>query len=278
MSELQNFMDCKGLVNKELSHNFTYQFKRLLHKYESLVKQNTFYKKIQKVNFIKTPENDDTILNLLNKITKSNFQIICEKILFKVTSYNIRIFIDQILLYVDKSAIDQYLLWNLITMLYDHSESSLKTKKDIIQQLHMYIEQFFINFNDCDTSKDLNNEKYIEFLDRNASNKIICNRMKMIYEIVTSERSSLLNYDLNIIYSLLIDKLNVILMTQNMQGDYVYNLLHCIHIIVEDPLLSKNPYAYKKFKNMFGNDIYKKLTNKQKFKLLDIFDIIDKQH
>ena len=69
------------------------------------------------------------------------------------------------------------------------------------------------------------------------------------------------------------------LIVDNKNENLLYVLLQCILLIIEDESLMNNPYAYKKFLNMFNNDeVKKKLTNKIRFKLLDIIDIINKKN
>ena len=97
------FLEYKDYTNVTLKSEFTKRFTYILNKFESLSNANA-YKKIQRVNIIKIPKTDNNILNLLNKITDVNYNVISQKILLKLTDTNVVFFIEQIFLYVEKSS------------------------------------------------------------------------------------------------------------------------------------------------------------------------------
>ena len=273
---IEIFENLKNHVNHDLEKQFKCKFLYILKKFESLSKNNN-YKKIQKANIIQKPEKtNDNILNLLNKISDTNYDTISQKILLKLTTSNVVMFIDQILVYVEKSNTTAKSLWYLIKLLATSSIVNDQQKKTIEFKIKYFIDRF-INIFDASSSDTNNtdNELYIEFVERNHSNESIICQMKLIYIMLNDNISFNINYNINVIFSVFINQLNTLII-DNKNDNLIFVLLQCILLIITDKSLSNNPYAYKKFLNMFDNDnIKKNLTNKIRFKLLDIIDIIN---
>ena len=82
----EDFIALKNSKNNQLHKEFTIKFQKIQKKFQSL-SHATVYKKIQKTNFISKTEND-SILNILNKLTINNFDTISEKISLKVNESN----------------------------------------------------------------------------------------------------------------------------------------------------------------------------------------------
>jgi len=272
---IETFENVRHFVNKDLEDKFKCKFQYILRKFESLSKNNN-YKKIQKANIIQTPDkSNDNILNLLNKISDANYDTISQKILLKLTKKNAVLFIDQILVYVEKSNTTTKCLWQLIKLLATSSMVSNQQKQTIQYNIKAFIDRF-VNIFDLSSYNSLNttNELYMEFVERNHSNESIICRMKMIYIIINDNKLFRINYNMNVLFSVFINQLNA-LIVDNKNDNLLYVLLQCILLIIKDDALNDNPYAYKKFLNMFDNDeVKKKLTNKIRFKLLDIIDTI----
>ena len=276
---VKGFEKLKEAVNYNLETKFKSKFQYILKKFESLSKNN-HYKKIQKANIIQTlDKSNDNILNLLNKISDANYDTISQKILLKLTKKNAVMFIDQILVYVEKSNTTTLSLWNLIKLLSAHSIVSNQQKQTIQCNIKAFIDRF-INIFDISNQNTLNitNELYMEFVERNHSNESIVCRMKMIHIIINDNALFKINYNINVLFTVFMNQLNALII-DNKNENLLYVLLQCILLIIEDKCLINNPYAYKKFINMFNNDEVKKnLTNKIRFKLLDIIDIINKNN
>lgn len=276
---VETFEILKHTVNYDLEKKFKCKFQYILKKFESLSKNN-HYKKIQKANIIQTPDkSNDNILNLLNKISDANYDTISQKILLKLTKKNAVLFIDQILVYVEKSNTTTLCLWHLIKLLSTRSIVSNQQKQIIQCNIKAFIDRF-INIFDISSYNSLNttNELYMEFVERNHSNESIICRMKMIHIIINDNALFKINYNINVLFTVFMNQLSA-LIVDNKNENLLYVLLQCILLIIEDESLMNNPYAYKKFLNMFNNDeVKKKLTNKIRFKLLDIIDIINKKN
>tara|TARA_Y100000389_G_scaffold202919_1_gene249733 strand:+ start:2087 stop:2932 length:846 start_codon:yes stop_codon:yes gene_type:complete len=272
---IEIFENLKNNVNYDLEKRFKGKFQYILKKFESLSKNNN-YKKIQKANIIRKPEkSNDNILNLLNKISDTNFDIISQKILLKLTKSNVVIFIDQILVYVEKSNTTAKSLWDLIKLLSICSIVNDQQKQTIKLKVKYFIDRFVSIFDvSGNDTIHTENELYMEFVERNHSNESIICQMKMVH-IILNDNAFNINYNINVLFSVFINQLNTLIMDNN-NDNLKYVLLQCILIMITDNSLVNNPYAYKKFLNMFNNEeIKKKLTNKIRFKLLDIIDIIN---
>lgn len=272
---IEIFENLKNNVNYDLEKRFKCKFQYILKKFESLSKNNN-YKKIQKANIIRKPDkSNDNILNLLNKISDTNFDIISQKILLKLTKSNVVIFIDQILVYVEKSNTTAKSLWDLIKLLSICSIVNEQQKQTIKLKVKYFIDRFVSIFDvSGNDTIHTENELYMEFVERNHSNESIICQMKMVH-IILNDNAFNINYNINVLFSVFINQLNTLIM-DNKNDNLKYVLLQCILIMITDNSLVNNPYAYKKFLNMFNNEeIKKKLTNKIRFKLLDIIDIIN---
>lgn len=276
---IEVFENLKYNVNYELKKTFECKFQYILKKFESLSKHN-HYKKIQKANIIQTPEkSNDNILNLLNKISDTNYDTISQKILLKLTKHNAIVFIEQILVYVEKSNTAAKSLWHLIKLLSTNTIVDTYQKQTIKSKIKSFIDRFISIFDiSSNTSDNTENELYMEFVERNHSNESIICQMKMIHIILNDNELFNMNYTINVIFSVFINQLNVLIM-DNKNENLLFVLLQCILLIINDKSLANNPYAHKKFLNMFNNeDVKKKLKNKIRFKLLDIIDIINNKH
>ena len=274
---LEVFEKLKSNVNTELEQEFKIKFMYILRKFESLSKSSN-YKKISKANIIQIPDkNNDSILTLLNKISDSNYDVISQKILLKITKSNITSFVDQILEYVEKSNTTSLALWNLIKLIASRRMVSTEQKMIIRNKVKSFIDKFKSSFDVSNTVvPDMDKELYIDFVERNHLNTSIISKIKLIHVMINDNDIYDLNYDTLIVFSIFMNQL-CNLIHENKDENLTYMLLECILIILNDPKLIRNPYAYKKFLNMFDNDeTKKKLKNKIRFKLMDIIDIIKK--
>lgn len=276
---VDKFLEYKYYTNEALKQVFTKRFTYILNKFESLSKANA-YKKIQRVNIIKIPKTDNNILNLLNKITDTNYEVISQKILLKLTESNAVSFIDQIFMYVEKSSSNTISLWNLIKLLVMNPLTTEENKQIIINKLKTFIERFveYFDIDSCRTS-NISTEDYLEFLERNKNNVVILSKMHMVYTMITDSQNIFeLNYDINVLHTVLMNKLNILIPDNknSVNDNIIFILMECIYMVVKDPTIKNNPYAHKRFINSFNNDNVKKnLTNKIRFKLMDIIDYIN---
>jgi len=272
---VEDFLKCKKLKNTIVHNSFTARFQYILKKFESLSKTNNF-RKIQKVNIIETPKDDDTILNLLNKLTSQNYVVISQKIELKITCRNIISLIDQLLSYVEKSnSNNANELWFLIHVLFHNEYSTSETKNIIKLRIKSFVESCIKVFEVQNTKRNFDDEQYMDFVQRNHSNNVIISNIKMMNVIISDTRNFVnIPYNASIVFDLFINQLNKLIL-DNANYNIVFMLLECMNILIQNSTLKSNPYTYKKFINNFNNeDFKKKLTNKNKFKLLDICDYI----
>lgn len=277
-TSVDNFLDFKECINQTLETAFTRKFAYILKKFESLSKTNA-YKKIQRVNIIKIPKTDNNILNLLNKITDTNYEIISQKILLKLTDSNVVPFVDQIFLYVEKSSSNTKSMWSLMKLLIHHPLTTEADKQTIIIKLKTFIDHFLTYFEPDSTKTNvLSEEDYSEFLERNKNNVVIISKMHLVNVIVSDPENRLeLNYDINVLLTILINKLSILITdnTNRFNDNIIYVLMECIFGVIKNKTIVANPYTHKKFVNSFDNDgVKKKLTNKLRFKLMDIIEYI----
>jgi hypothetical protein len=267
-----DFTALKNCRNNKLHKEFTIKFQRIQKKFQSL-SPATVYKKIQKTNFITKTEND-TILNILNKLTINNFDTISEKISLKVNKSNFISYAQQVLDYSKRSTINAKNLWCLMKMMLDtfngetYNEFHLNIETMLLSYIDDIIKIFDVDNNDLSVNED---EDYTEFLERNKYTSELKNKIAFMFEFLKED--FIQHYNINVIYGVFLEKTMKIILAKN---DHLLHLiLESIFIIIPHENLKKNPYAYNKFLMLFDNDdIKKNLKNKIRFKLLDIIDYI----
>ena len=267
-----DFTALKNSRNNKLHKEFTIKFQRIQKKFQSL-SPATVYKKIQKTNFITKTEND-TILNILNKLTINNFDTISEKISLKVNKSNFISYAQQVLDYSKRSTINAKNLWCLMKMMLDtfngetYNEFHLNIETMLLSYIDDIIKIFDVDNNDLSVNED---EDYTEFLERNKYTSELKNKIAFMFEFLKED--FIQHYNINVIYGVFLEKTMKIILAKN---DHLLHLvLESIFIIIPHENLKKNPYAYNKFLMLFNNnDIKKNLKNKIRFKLLDIIDYI----
>lgn len=280
LTSRESFLSLKHCVNNELHGNFNRKFRLILQKFESLSRSSN-YKKIQKVNIINVPENShDCILNLLNKVSDMNKDVILQKIELKITSNtNLILFVDQILNYVGKSTTNLESMWYILKNICVNTNTN--TLRIINDRINDFIQQFIAIF-DLSVSADTNSEEYMTFVERNHSNSSIISKMLFIKIILTDDINShrfVIHTSLNVLFNIFINMLAKLINseTSTLNENSIFMLLECILLFINNESIRKNPFAYKKFNNTFNNEeTKKKLKYKIRFKLLDILDIINK--
>ena len=266
------FTALKNSRNNQLHKEFTIKFQRIQKKFQSL-SPATVYKKIQKTNFITKTEND-TILNILNKLTINNFDTISEKISLKVNKSNFISYTQQVLDYSKRSTINAKNLWYLMKMMLNtfngatYHEFHLNIETMLLSYIDEIIKIFDVDNNDLSVNEY---EDYTEFLERNKYTSELKNKIAFMFEFLKED--FIQHYNINVIYGVFLEKTMKIILSKN---DHLLHLiLESILIIIPHENLKKNPYAYNKFLMLFDNDdIKKNLKNKIRFKLLDIIDYI----
>jgi len=272
--QTKSFLQLKNVVNTDLHNSFSSTFKSILRKFDSLSRSNN-YRKIKRVNIINISTKTNTcILNLLNKLSNTNQEVILQKITQKISDNNILIlFIDQILDYVGKSRS------NLDALYFILKEISRQADENNFVKIDRRINEFIVNFsNSLDIYRESKDkEAYLDFVERNHSNESVISRMQFIYTIINDQTSLFkLQTDINVLFNILIFNLNKIIESNPENENSIFLILECIMIIIDDLSLKSNVFAYKKFNNMFNNDeVKKKLKFKIRFKLLDILDKIN---
>ena len=272
----EDFMALKKLKNKLLHKEFTIKFQKIQKKFQSL-SPATVYKKIHKTNFIHKIE-DDSILNILNKLTINNFDTISEKISLKVNKNNFKSYTQQVLDYSKRSNINAKNLWCLMKMMLNtftgqtYYDLHLNIESMLLEYIDEIIKVFDIENNDLTVCED---EVYSDFLERNKYTSELKNKISFIFEFLQDD--FIQHYNINVLYGLFLEKIIKILHVKSVikKEHLLHLILESILIIIPHKKLKNNPYAYNKFLMLFDNEeIKKNLNNKIRFKLLDIIDYI----
>jgi hypothetical protein len=278
MMNVEEILKCKNYKDLVLHSNFEKKFNQILAKFDSLSKHSQ-YKKIQKVSFIQSSENkEDNILVMMNKLTPTNFNTISEKLVIQVSNHNIISFVEQILIYSSKLEINTQFLWSLIVNLCSNTTLSEENKEQINIMMQNYIDEFLNTF-DIHKKNDLTHEQYGEFVNRLRENKEVINRLNLVVCILESSKLEFFKrkIDINCLLIILMDKL-IQIINNNINENLCFVLLECILLLIPHEMLRKNPFAYKKFKNTFDSSVFKKkLSNKNRFKLQDIIDFVNRE-
>lgn len=271
----------RDAIDADMAKSFAQTVEEMLRKFKSLSKTVT-YKKVQRVNIINVQKEDDSILNLLNKISSQNFQRIESKILLKRTKRNCVGFVRQVLQYIDKTdTLSVPLSYDIIKSLYTQSDP--RSQLEIADIFNDFTTQFIQQIDQSSQPSDADaTEDYLEFVERNASNTAAINRMHLMQVAL---KDSAPNFSLRItrryLYRSLLNGLREVISKcspeKASENNSVYLVLEFFMVYINNKhWMTKEDYT--SFLEEFDTDaVKKKLTNKNKFKLLDIFDIARKE-
>lgn len=256
--------------NDELHHSLSKRFEKIIQKFKTLSKSNS-YKKINKVSILNI-DKDDSIMNILNKLTNENFATLSEKIIMKLNKTNVCLYMKQILSYCSKSDIDTQFFYKLILTI---SKSPLNTyQSEIDTIINLYIQNFLSSLDTITSISE--KEQYLDFVNRNANNKNVYNTLQMVNFLVQdTELCKLQKYSVILVFQRIVDKLSKALLIENNVNE-VFLLLECLWIYINfHESLAKNPWEYNKFLNEYKNNSdISKLGFKIKFKCLDICEFM----
>ena len=278
---IEKIYECRETIDKDLFAKFQRTFEHTLQRFKSLSKSIT-YKKVQKANILNITKENDNIITLLNKITAQNFNRIESKINLKKTSNNCMSFVEQILRYIEKTDVKNVpLCYRMLKTLYRTSDENTKTK--ISERIQLFIQTFVNDLNMyTHVTKTFDaDEEYASFVQRNSDNNAIINRMRAISAMIKDTNLYSLSTNITEIYTLIVDQLktNIDLAdTDNsMINNFIFLMFEFVIVILSDSNFRKNKGLLSTFLEHFNNDaVKKKLTNKNRFKMLDIFDSIEK--
>lgn len=274
--------ECRDSINRELYDSFHKSFQNTLQRFKSLSKSIT-YKKVQKVNIIKVNNEHDNIINLLNKITMQNFSRIDSKVQLKKTNNNCMSFVNQILGYIEKTDVNNVpLCYRIMKTLFRTSNDHLKA--EISARVKEFIQNFIddiYRYTNVTKTFDIDEEEYTAFVQRNSDNNAIINRMRVISIMLKDAFMYGLTTDMLAIYNTIVEQMESTILSSDVENsvtnNFIFLMFEFVIIIVSDKNFRKKKEQLTDFTTTFNTDIIKKkLTNKNRFKLLDIFDIIDK--
>ena len=256
--------------NHELQLKFSRTFDGLVGKYATLHK-SVMYKKINKVSFIAKQTNTNSILSVLNKLTNWNVDSLSDKIIARCNESNVGNLVEQTLEYASNSTIRASILETLlIGFLREYPEN-----QDIKEKIQPYMDRFLTNFDTCKSTET--NENYEAFLDRTVCNNRIKGAARMVTTICISEHLSAL-YDKDIVFLLdrMMEKLNDALdpgVDENLRS----MLMECMLIMMENRLVQTSIKSWiLRFKEVGFERRLDNLSNKHRFQMYDIFEMIEK--
>ncbi len=268
ISTFESFREKKNLV---LYESFKKKFMNNSRKFDSLSKHNS-YRKIQRKNFIEVTSNDDNITNILNKISESNFDRLQLKIMMKLNVHNAHSFCTQILSYSRKSSVNSIYLAKLMVEIFKGINDSNVTKM-IELSTDEYVDEFLHVF-DVKPSLCESNEDYHEFLERNLDSIRLKNTNMFVLSMLDQKDTQLkFKHDVSSIFTILCQKINILTSEENIDDAMIFKLFEAILLFLSTNTLKHDSEEMIAFKNKISmSEIEKKLKNKTRFKLMDIFD------
>lgn len=269
-SVLQNIVETHECFN----HNYKYvpmndeNYQQKLYNYQ---------KKTKKLFNVET--NEKQVYALFNKISKSNYTKIKDKIILTLSNTKIDydVFINKLLKYTESSQLYTNLICDIIDDIKDKNPEFYDTLKCTI--FDTYIMDYKNKFNSSKIITFLNDFDYENYDQFCHYNKNVNKNINMLHTILTL--SNVIKYDTESIvqdvYKLHIDNLMTISNT-----DYSYKHIVIYEIFTHMEYLLKNKYV-----GSYINDVNNLKTislqihenchnNKLKFKLQDITDYLDK--
>lgn len=271
----------RDAIDTDMIESFSQTIDEMLRKFKSLSK-TVSYKKVQRVNIINVQKEEDSILNLLNKISVQNFQRIENKILLKRTKRNCVGFVKQVLQYIDKTdTLSVPLSYDIIKSVYNQSDS--RSQLEIANIFNDFTTRFIQQIDQSSQPYDVDEtEGYLDFVERNANNTAAINRMHLVQVALKDSAPSFsLRITRRYLYRSLLNGLREVIgkcsPEKASENNSVYLVLEFFVVYINNKhWVTKEDYT--SFLEEFETDaVKKKLTNKNKFRLLDIFDIARKE-
>ena len=216
-------------------------------------------------------------MQILNKITLSNFSKLCNILKNSTDDSNVSDHVSIILKYSKYSDTFSKELLTLLESLYTNGTCSIK--KQILIETHEFIGNFLEDLNTHKEVKDIKVESYNDFCDNTIQKKYKKNMMTMIIHII---ESSILNhkisYNIQQIIQVLLDKI-----IYDLSSDVSHDM-SIIGIYIEYMYtISKTVTSTQILKNMkndlnfvFDKSVEEILPKKILFRILDINEILGK--
>ena len=275
----------KESLDPGLAASFSHTVEEMLFKFKSLSK-TVAYKKVQRANIINVQRDDDSILNLLNKISPQNFERIESKILLKCTRRNTMQFVEQVLHYVDKTdALSVPLCYDVIKSMYQQSEGGVR--REIADVFNGFSLDFVrrvdrgLHVEEGDHG-DMTKEAYIEFVQRNANNCAAINRMHLMRVALSDTSSNIpIRTTLRYMYRSLLNGLREAISRcepdKAPENNNAHLIMEFLLIFIHSKKWMRSEEHAALVTEFDTDAVKKKLTNKNRFKLLDILDIARKE-
>jgi hypothetical protein len=281
--DIETIMKLKNRIDNETHEAFSKMMKYVDKKFISLSSSN-IYKRVQKVQFIKTPKNSNNIIHILNKLTADNYQQIKTKIFMKNTSDNTEEFIVQIIKYSIQSQINsKHLLAICNDLLHIHSDD-IKLHDFARKTFFEYFEQYLQCFNEFESLDTTNYESFVNKNEQSAQQLNRCNFIVLALTNSETSQNNIFHDDVhnlvNLLRILIYKALECMPLTEPYENKLSV-IFDSIKKVISHCACSKLEKEFKEmailFRNDFAKDLTKVLNNKLRFKVLDIMDIINKQ-
>jgi hypothetical protein len=284
MCSVQRFYELKNTKDEILETSFVRKMNGICKKYGTLSKNNV-YIKVQKVQFIDKPKDNENIVHILNKLSTSNYEQIRTKIFLKLVGTNANAFQEQILHYSSRSQINSLNLHRLMNDIGLESSLTHKTQNiypKMIQMYDNYIDEFVESFG-CFLQTSTAGNGYVDFIKQNEFNNHVRSKCQFICEFLFDAKCVYVDreerkFDVLKFYTILCDKL-VILFDESVEENetQIYMLLECIKTISEKDIrcLKTNVMTAQFINRVRGCEKTHNLPNKLRFKLMDIYDLLN---
>jgi len=272
--DIKTFEGFRVSKNVVLHETFRKKFLMNCRKFDSLSKNNS-YRKIQRKTFIERTNDDDNITNILNKISETNIERLQTKIMMKLNVHNAHSFCKQILSYSQKSSVNsQYLAKLMIEICKELDEKYINRLFE--SSFDEYIQNFLVTFDIENVDHEVS-EEYHDFLERNLDSIKMRNTSLFILHMLMNHTENILSfkYDIHRVFSILCDKLHTLINKTKIDDELIFKVLEVMYSFLIAKAVDTNCQPMDDFKNTFSSEeIQKKLKNKTRFKLMDIFDLI----
>tara|TARA_Y100000389_G_C17358982_1_gene462646 strand:- start:35 stop:520 length:486 start_codon:yes stop_codon:yes gene_type:complete len=136
-----------------------------------------------------------------------------------------------------------------------------------------YVDEFLHVF-DVKPSLCESNEDYHEFLERNLDSIRLKNTNMFVLSMLDQKDTQLkFKHDVSSIFTILCQKINILTSEENIDDAMIFKLFEAILLFLSTNTLKHDSEEMIAFKNKISmSEIEKKLKNKTRFKLMDIFD------
>ena len=257
----------------EMAHSFRDRFNQMVSKYDTLCRTGMVYKKMSKVSFIEKTGGVGSILSTLNKLTPSNAVALSDKIVFKCNASNVIDMISQILSYGSNAEVNHDVLTSIVVSLSMRHADLKPRMQHVFDEYYDKFVQHFQSVVPVSSPAPRDQTDYEGFLDQNVLASRIKGSLRMMVAMGCNPKcAQFMKYTVDDVFRFLVERLDELFVTEYETPKCL--LTDCLYIVVSTPN-ARSHIDLNKLRSVDFPSRYHLTTNRHRFRMYDIFDIVD---